>query len=160
LTGKLPPNSADPPSIDTMVEAGGRRELVANGYRYNSDVLLRARRVDGELRLRREPRSRSAQANAVKPDRRNTDDGGHYIAARFNGPRAAFNHFAQNANFNRGAYRALENGWAKAIKSGERVFVDIVPHYRGTSMRPYRLVVTLVGGRKLVQEFPNERQSR
>jgi hypothetical protein len=100
-----------------------------------------------------------AQANAGKPDRRSTDDGGHYIAARFKGPREWFNHFAQDANFNRGAYRAVEDKWAKAIRSGERVFVDIVQHYRGTSMRPYGLTVSwFIDGREWSLEFPNEKQ--
>lgn len=86
---------------------------------------------------------------------------GHLIAARFNGPREWFNHFAQDANFNRGAYLALENQWAKSIRSGRRVFVDIVPHYRGTSMRPYRLVVTsIIDGKKRVADSPNEKQGR
>ena len=61
---------------------------------------------------------------------RATDDGGHYIARRFNGPTDAFNHFAQNANFNRGGYRALEDRWAKAIRDGKKVRVKIIPFYR------------------------------
>ena len=113
------------------------------------------------IRLRAQPRSRSAQANAGKPDRRASDDGGHYIAGRFNGPREWFNHFAQDANFNRGSYRALEDRWAKAIRQGKRVFVDIIPHYGGASMRPYVLSVTwTVDGEKHVKDFPNERRER
>lgn len=159
--GKLPPNVARPPSIAMQVEASGRREFHANGYRYEIDMLLRTRHVTAEIGLKSESRSRSAQANAGKPDRRTTDDGGHFIAARFNGPRKWFNHFAQDANFNRGAYRALENRWADAIGSGQRVFVDIVPEYRGTSMRPFRLIVTsIIDGNKRVEEFPNEKQGR
>lgn len=129
----------------------------ANGYDFSIDAHARPRRISGELRLQSQPRSRRAQADAGKPDRRATDDGGHYIAARFNGPREWFNHFAQDANFNRGAYRAIEDEWAKAIRSGQRVFVDIVPHYHGTSMRPYELVVAwYVDGQRTFQTFPNE----
>lgn len=129
-----------------------------NGYEFEIDAHVRPRRVAGELRLQSQPRSRRAQTNAGKPDRRITDDGGHFIAARFNGPREWFNHFAQDANFNRGAYRALEDRWAKTIHSGKRVFVDILPNYRGTSMRPHMLtIIWTVDGKKLKLEFSNEK---
>lgn len=155
--GKLPPNVARPPSLATQVEAAGLREIRANGYRYDVDVLLRTRHVSGEIRLKTEPRSRRAQFNAGRPDRRGTDDGGHFIAARFSGPREWFNHFAQDASFNRGAYRALEGTWASAVRSGKRVFVDVTPHYQGTSTRPYKLsVIWVVDGKEHVQAFPNE----
>ena len=159
--GKLPPNPARPPSIVTQVEASGRREFEAGGYSYEVDVLFRSRHVSGEIRLKTESRSRRAQADAGKPDRRGTDDGGHFIAARFNGPREWFNHFAQDANFNRGAYRTLEDQWAAAVKSGKRVFVDIVPHYRGTSMRPDTLsIIWIVEGKEQFASFPNERKGK
>jgi hypothetical protein len=129
-----------------------------NGYDYVVDAHARTRGVSGEIRLQPQPRSRRAQADAGKPDRRHTDDGGHFIAARFNGPGEWFNHFAQDSNFNRGGYRSLENEWAIAIRSGKRVFVDIIPRYRSTSMRPYKLTVTwYVGGFRHIQHFPNER---
>ena len=156
--GKLPPNVARPPSIALQVESAGLRAIRSNGYAFDVDVLLRSRRTAGELQLKQESRSRKLQADAGKPDRRATDDGGHFIAARFNGPRQWFNYFAQDANFNRGSYRALEDKWAKAIRSGKRVFVDIVPHYRGTSMRPYKLtVVWYIGSRKQAKDFHNEK---
>ena len=50
-------------------------------------------------------RSRTVQAQAAGVERQHSDDGGHYVAALFNGPTDAFNHFAQNANFNRGGYK-------------------------------------------------------
>ena len=155
------------PKSTTVINrtASGSREQRAiipkNGYNFSIDAHVRPRQISGELRLRLEPRSRRAQADAGKPDRRATDDGGHFIAARFNGPREWFNHFAQDANFNRGAYRALEDKWARAVRSGKRVFVDIVPHYHGTSMRPYKLVVRWnIGGDDFFREFPNEKQGQ
>lgn len=132
-----------------------------NGYDFAVDAHARTRRVSGELRLQEHARSRSAQRNAGKPDRRLTDEGGHFIAARFNGPRDWFNHFAQDRNFNRSAYQSLENEWARTIGSGKRVFVDIIPHYRGTSMRPYKLFVKWTSdGQERFQEFPNEKGRR
>jgi len=171
---RSPNHEETAPSILSKVEgvvpgrphAGAVRQetglaLRQNGFDFLIDAHARPRRVSGELRLQPQPRSRSAQANAGKPDRRPTDDGGHFIAARFNGPREWFNHFAQDANFNRGAYRALEDRWAKTIRSGRRVFVDIVPHYKGESMRPYKIVVRWSAGRgEVIEEFPNERRGR
>lgn len=92
-----------------------RFNIHSNGYDFSIDAHARQRQISGELTLQSQLRSRRAQADAGKPDRRATDDGGHYIAARFNGPREWFNHFAQDANFNRGSYRALEDKWVKAI---------------------------------------------
>lgn len=108
-----------------------------NGYRYRIDGTGRTMAVTGALMLDPDqPRSRTAQAAAGGADRRATDDGGHYIAARFGGPGETYNHFAQDAQFNRGAYRLLENRWAAAARSGDRVFVDISPDYVGACQRP------------------------
>lgn len=86
---------------------------------------------------------------------------GHYIAARFNGPRDSFNLFAQDASFNRGEYRALEDIWAKHVREGSRVVVEIVPHYRGLSARPHKLIVTwYVEGRERRREFQNEKKGK
>lgn len=175
-TGSWPPPAQRPspkrgsPRLATTSESVRRSAPVRseprltvrkNGYEFSIDAHARPRRVSGQLRLQPQSRSRRAQANAGKPDRRGTDDGGHFIAARFNGPREWFNHFAQDANFNRGVYRVLEDRWAKAVRAGKRVFVDIVPHYRGTSMRPYKLIVTsIIDGKRRVADFPNETQGR
>ena len=103
-----------------------RRE-VRNGYEYQIDETGRTRRVLGTLKLAdKQVRSKTAQAQAGGADRRPADDGGHYIAARFNGPTDAFNHFAQDANFNRGEYRLLEDQWARAKRAGRDVTVKIV----------------------------------
>lgn len=135
------------------------KHISRNDYVYDIDQENRSRRITGELRLGTpEPRSKRAQADAGQPDRRPTDDGGHYIATRFGGPRDKFNHFAQDASFNRGAYRALEDSWAKTRRNGHRVFVDIVPHYAGSSQRPYSISVTwYVDGKAEFREFPNEK---
>jgi hypothetical protein len=72
-----------------------------------------------------------------------------------------FNNFAQDANFNRGAYRSIEDTWAKAVRSGNRVFVQIVPHYHGTSMRPYLLTVRwTIDGKSFERDLPNEKQGK
>lgn len=101
-------------------------------------------------------RSRSAQAAAGGADRLSIDDGGHYVAARFDGPRDDFNHFAQGANFNRGGYRVLESQWAKDVKQGNAVWVKIVPGYVGSSQRPNTIDVSFsVKGHANFRQFTN-----
>lgn len=120
-----------------------RRVVERNGYRYAIDPANRTLHASGSLSFGpMSPRSRTVQARAGGADRRAGDDGGHYIARRFNGPSDAFNHFAQSAQFNRGSYRALEDSWARALRQGKSVFVQIAPHYQGRSQRPAWLRVT------------------
>jgi hypothetical protein len=134
------------------------RRVLRNGYEFQIDESQRTRSVSGTLTLGiAEGRSRRAQARAGGPDRRPSDDGGHYIAHRFNGPSDAFNHFAQAANFNRGKYRLLEEEWARARRLGQRVVVTIVPAYDGLSQRPSTINVWYIrDGKRMSLRFPNE----
>ncbi|PWG03879.1 hypothetical protein DF286_06295 [Sphingosinicella humi] len=124
------------------------------------DAQQRTRRVSGALTLNDEQRrSRTAQAQAGGQDRRSSDDGGHYIARRFDGPTEAFNHFAQDSRFNRGRYRAVEEQWARAKRAGKHVTVKIVPVYNGRSLRPAAINVWFwIDGEQRSLKFPNERQ--
>lgn len=99
------------------------------------------------------------QRAAGGPDRRAGDQGGHYIARRFNGPTEAFNHFAQDGNFNRSDYAKLEEEWAKAKRLGKNVRVKIVPVYEGSSQRPSVLNVWFwIDGVRKSARLPNESQ--
>lgn len=144
-----------------ILDKNWRRET-KNGYAFDVDPIKRAREISGDLQNGpTASRSRTNQRNAGKPDRRLGDDGGHFIATRFNGPRDSINHFAQDANFNRGTYRAMEDKWAKNLASGHHVSVNIRPLYEGASTRPYQLIVTWsVDGRKTVQKFANEAEGK
>ena len=135
------------------------RSVVANGYTFMIDDRHGMVTAKGDLSQTNTPvRSRKAQAAAGGTDRRPIDDGGHYIAARFNGPSDAFNHFAQDANFNRGTYRRLEDQWAIALRAHKKVTVSIVPHYENSSKRPYQIDVSFsVDGRRQSLKFSNER---
>lgn len=159
---RLSKPTAPPPIRRQVPLQEGWRRVVRNGYEYQIDNNERTRRVTGVLSLNSvQSRSRSAQAGAGGPDRRATDDGGHYIARRFNGPTDAFNHFAQDANFNRGGYRALEDRWARAIQSGKAVFVRISPSYDGPSRRPMTVTVSFLIGRQFEErDFPNEMKGK
>ena len=129
----------------------------AESFAFELDPLGRTGMAEGALGTSKTDRSRRMQGEAGKPDRRPRDDGGHFIAPRFGGPKAAYNHFAQEANFNRGAYRALEDSWAKAQKEGEDVRVRIDGRYAVGSRRPDELCVEwTIAGTTRRRKFKNE----
>lgn len=138
------------------------RTVVRNGYAYQIDPRGRTRRVSGVLTVADAPiRSQTSQRQAGGVERRTSDDGGHYIAARFNGPTEAFNHFAQDANFNRGRYRVLEDEWARDKRVGRSITVKIVPRFDGGSVRPSVIDVWwTVDGKERSLKLPNERSER
>ena len=139
--GRLPPDVAKPPSIQSQIDTDWKTE-VRNGVEFKIDAIKRTRRIS--FNLGAPPlklRSRGNQRRAGGPYRQHTDDGGHYVAPRHGGTHEYFNHFAQDANFNRGAYRVLEDKWAAYRKVGKDVPVVITPYYNGFSQRPDELVV-------------------
>lgn len=81
------------------------------------------------------------QLDAGGEFRLSTDEGEHFVGRRFDGPLDDFNYFAQDMNFNRGAYKTLENSWQRALDNGQSVYIDIKPTYQGSSLRPSPLEV-------------------
>jgi hypothetical protein len=136
--------------------------VVSGGYRFEADTGGRAARVSGTLRLQPDQRrSRRNQRDAGKPDRLDSDHGGHFIAREFGGPEIALNHFAQDAGVNRGEYRSLELSWKADLKRGKRVTVEIKPIYLGRARRPSSLRVTyVVNGRRIFRKIPNQPRSK
>jgi DNA/RNA non-specific endonuclease len=136
------------------------RSVERNGYRYEIDDQNRTRRISGEITLNSDQgRSRTAQLAAGGSDRRKNDHGGHYIARRFNGPKEAFNHFAQDGSFNRSDYSKLENEWEREKRLQKRVRVKIEPEFEGGSRRPSALNVWFwIEGEKRSKRFQNEPQ--
>ncbi len=161
VTGGVAKNAPNLPQAGahTGREEASWRHIGRNGYDYAIDEHGRTRRVSGELKLvPPQPRSRTLQRGAGGADRLPKDDGGHYIAPRFNGPAEAFNHFAQDANVNRGRYRALEDQWAREKRAGHEVTVKIAPYFQGDSQRPSSLSVRFeIDGRRQSIELPNEK---
>ncbi len=155
--GALPPDPAHPPSLVEQVFGPGSKVEKANGYTFDIDPEARTRLSYGQLTNGPvAPRSRTNRRAAGGDDRLDTDDGGHFIATRFNGPNAAFNHFAQDSNVNRGKYRALEDGWASDLRAGKHVSVSISASYPGRSKQPNNIFVEWsVSGRRYRRSFAN-----
>jgi hypothetical protein len=137
--------------------AGGGVKIIRmrKGYRYELDELGRVKKVEGDLK--RNPaqvRNQKAQLEAGGKDRMPTDEGGHYVGRRFDGPTDDFNHFAQDQNFNRGAYKQLENEWAGYLNNGKSVRIEITPNYPTGSLRPDTLSVKYwVDGQRMPTKF-------
>lgn len=85
---------------------------------------------------------------------------GHHIAARFNGPTEAFNHFAQDANFNRRGYRWLEDEWTRDKRAGNR---QLNPRRSGLAEAPLAPVEAAVNSgsrRRLATPAPGDPRRR
>lgn len=151
----VPVGLAVRPPVETF------RRVTKNGYDFELDSDENMRRASGVITLGTEKRNRRDQLIAGGDDRRPTDDGGHYIARRFNGPPDRFNLFPQDANFNRGTYRLLEDEWARAKKGGNNVEIEIVPRFEAGSKRPTELdVFFVIDGNRKSFKLPNEKQEK
>lgn len=103
-------------------------------YSYTQDSSCKA--AYGQLRLSDSPeRDPAAQAQAGGESRRQDDEGGHMIGARFGGAPGEENLTAQNRNLNRSAYKKMENEWAESLEKNDKVFVRVESHMDG-SERP------------------------
>lgn len=115
------------------------QKIEAGGYHFETDAQGRVSRAQGQLRLEgaERPRNTTAQAAVGGKDRLPTDAGGHLIAHRFGGPSDFVNLVPQDAKLNnQRPWKSLENAWAKELKAGKDVSVDIRPVYEGKTLRP------------------------
>ena len=85
------------------------------------------------------------------------DDGGHMVATQLGGPGEIINLVPQHFNLNRGAWKAMENDWAKAAAEGKTVEVEIDIIYDGNSQRPSKFIVFEdIDGVTNTREFKNQ----
>lgn len=126
-----------------------------NGYEYKTDEQGRTKLVTGDLDL--EEGKRSPLQTEVGHKGLEGDEGGHLIGTRFNGPTDAFNIVPQDAELNRGEWKAMENDWAENIKNGKDVKVMIEPVYGDDSIRPQSFdVQSQVNGEMTYTRFLNQ----
>jgi hypothetical protein len=126
-----------------------------NGYEYKTDEMGRTREVSGDLKL--EEGERTKLQTEVGHMGAEDDEGGHLIGTRFDGPTDAFNLVPQNANLNRGEWKAMENSWASDLEQGKDVKVMVTPIFTGDSIRPDSFdVLTQVDGELTYTSFQNQ----
>nr|WP_252738976.1 DNA/RNA non-specific endonuclease [Colwellia sp. D2M02] len=124
-------------------------------YTYKTDELGRVKSVGGELDLSKVDRNTYQQGKAGKTDGikdgLRDDEGGHLIASIFKGPGEQINYAAMDGNLNKGAWKRMENTWAKALKGNppKEVKVEINAIYEGSSKRAEAFDVTyFIDGKK------------
>lgn len=116
----------------------------SHGCRYQTDSYGRIIQCEGTLRLDDGKRNNDHQRRAGGEDRLENDQGGHLIAVRFDGSGKIDNLVPMNQELNQGAYKKMENGWAKELKNGNTVDVKIRCKYEGDSTRPKEFIVQSV----------------
>jgi DNA/RNA non-specific endonuclease len=127
-----------------------------NGYKFSTDAKGRVTSVEGKLDLSVADRA-SYQQRKVGKSGDAGDEGGHLIASIFNGPGEKLNMTPMNGNFNKGAWKKLENKLAAAAKEGKTVEVKIEVVYGKDGVRADQFVATykIDGGRPIKVEFDN-----
>ncbi len=123
---------------------------------YHTDNLARPTQVEATLSASAKDRNGYQQCKAGKCGNPG-DEGGHLIASIFNGPGEKLNLLPMDGNLNKGAWKQMENTWAKALSEGKDVKVNIQPSYTGNSVRPdkFKVVYSVDGGRPIEKVFNN-----
>ncbi|WP_198574662.1 DNA/RNA non-specific endonuclease [Caulobacter hibisci] len=135
--------------------------VVSGRYTYHTDAKGRVEQVVGTLDLKHADRngyqqSKAGQENGVK-DGVAGDEGGHLIAAIFNGPGEQINYHAMDGALNKSGWKVMENEWAAALKDGKAVDVDIKAVFDGDSKRPEAFRVEyVIDGKPSTRTFFND----
>ena len=87
-------------------------------------------------------RDKRLRHNPNTPGKQEGDQAAHLAADRFGGSPELANLVSQSSHVNLSTYKKLENKWAKAIKEGKNVQVEVTVIYEGASTRPSTFVVT------------------
>lgn len=126
-----------------------------NGYEYKTDEMGRTKLVSGDLQL--VEGERTPLQTEIGHMGLETDEGGHILATRFDGPTDAFNLVPQDSNLNRGAWKAMENSWADGLSNGQDVKVMVEPVYGDDTIRPESFeVLSQIDGELTYSSFLNE----
>lgn len=119
---------------------------------YQTDSLGRVEKVEADLSGIVRDRNKYQQCQTGKCGL-DADEGGHLIASIMDGPGERINMVPMDGNLNKGAWKKMENIWAKAVDEGKSVKVEIQPVYGGAGVRPDSFVVTYrIGNKQEVRE--------
>jgi filamentous hemagglutinin len=130
-------------------------DYLVNNYLYKTDNLGRIKSVEGDIILSKADRAKYQQSKVGKSGNAG-DEGGHLIASIFNGPGEKLNLVPMNGNFNKGAWKAMENKLADAAAAGKRVEVKIEVKYSADGSRPADMrVIALTDGKPKIYSFHN-----
>lgn len=108
---------------------------------YHTDELSRPNDIKATLVLSKNDRNNYQQCQGGKCGNPG-DEGGHLIASIFSGPGERINIVPMDGNLNKSVWKSMENGWARDLKAGKTVEVQIQPVYSDNSKRPSSFNVT------------------
>ena len=123
------------PTVHTLGKAS-TESLENNGYQFKRNDEGQLLHASGDLKLKNGIRDQKGQMLAGREDRRKSDDGGHLIGTRFDGPGGEEYLIPQDRHVNRSGYKALEDEWAYELNNENDVHVEISPIYHENSRRP------------------------
>jgi hypothetical protein len=135
--------------------------VVSGRYTYHTDAEGRVEQVTGALDLKHADRngyqqSKAGQEGGIK-DGLAGDEGGHLIAAIFNGPGEQINYHAMDGTLNKSGWKVMENEWSAALKEGKAVDVEIKAVFDGASKRPEAFRVEyVIDGKPSTRTFFND----
>lgn len=129
-----------------------------DGINYVTDNLGRVTKTTGDLddAVRVRLGNQQIRAVDVKDGVRGTDQGGHIIGARFFGAGEQINYYPQTSNLNQGAWKTMEDLWAREMVAGKDVKVEVRAIFEGQSSRPIGFEVDWwIDGKKFNLPFEN-----
>ncbi len=109
-------------------------------YFYETDELGRITKCEAPS-LQKTNRTDRLIHDAKTPGKLEGDHAGHIIADRFGGSPEIDNLVSQLQKVNLSTYKRLENDWAQALESGEKVELNIEIKYMSNSTRPREFVI-------------------
>jgi hypothetical protein len=109
-------------------------------YIYESDSLGRIEKFETD-NLQLTARDSRLSHNPNTPGKMDGDHAGHIAGDIFGGSPDIDNLVSQSSSVNLSQYKKIENQWAKAIKEGKNVLVDVDIKYDGDSLRPSEFIV-------------------
>ncbi|OVZ94938.1 hypothetical protein CBW54_00545 [Yersinia kristensenii] len=140
--------SLNKPEPNTIYKVDGNKV-------YHTDDQGRVKMVEADLTAMTKDRNTYQQRKAGKGGDPG-DEGGHLLASIFDGPGEKLNLVPMDANLNKGAWKKMENSWAKALEEGKPVKVKINPAYSSNSTRPNKFTVEYqIGNNRPVRETYN-----
>ncbi|MED0759085.1 DNA/RNA non-specific endonuclease [Aneurinibacillus thermoaerophilus] len=104
-------------------------------YDYETDHLGRIEKFSADD-LKLTTRDKRLPHASNTPGKQPGDHAGHLAGDRFGGSPELDNLVSQSSEVNLSKYKKLENKWAKAIKNGKNVKVEVKIKYDGENPRP------------------------
>lgn len=117
---------------------------VENGAKYTTDEYARIRDFSANLRkIKDNPRGSKGVEQKIGRQMK-CGVGGHLIGNQFGGTGGYENLVPMSSSVNSGAYKTLENKWAKALKDGKKVLVSGKLLYSGASFIPTEFIINYI----------------